>query len=373
MSLSPFHRHHNNHYNNTNSSSKQPHHQPSSTVAAATALQPHHPFSQHHHHQQHHFHDDEEPIWTCADTFDSSLHRSPPPPLGYQPPAVHGETAQAFPTTVVHASAKSTTPRDIYRVGIYGWRKRCLYAFILLLTLVVFINLAFTFWIMAVLDFSLNGIGALKIEEDRIRVLGRSEFEKPVQFSQLSSTEALSIDSARGVSINAHNASGQNTASLNLQADGRANVMCERFEVVDRQMNVLFSVDSQEIGLNLENLRILDDGGSIFEGAIQTSIVRPEPDSPLSLESPTRDLVVEAGRDIELMSKAGEIQINSIFDINLKARQGEIRLDSSDIFISGLETSTGLGSAQYQLCVCLNGRLFLATVKADCRADRSIC
>uniref|UniRef100_A0A183CEX8 Beta-sarcoglycan n=1 Tax=Globodera pallida TaxID=36090 RepID=A0A183CEX8_GLOPA len=117
----------------------------------------------------------------------------------------------------------------------------------------------------------------------------------------------------------------------------------------------------------------LDDGGSIFEGAIQTSIVRPEPDSPLSLESPTRDLVVEAGRDIELMSKAGEIQINAIFDINLKAKQGEIRLDSSDIFISGLETSTGLGSAQYQLCVCRNGRLFLATVKADCRADRSIC
>uniref|UniRef100_A0A914HH87 Uncharacterized protein n=1 Tax=Globodera rostochiensis TaxID=31243 RepID=A0A914HH87_GLORO len=213
--------------------------------------------SPHVHHLSPHHHDDEEPIWARADTYDAR-HRSPPP-LGYQPPAIRGETPQAFPTTVTHASAKSAT-RDIYRVGIYGWRKRCLYAFILLLTLVVFINLAFTFWIMAVLDFSLSGIGALKIEDDRIRVLGRSEFEKPVQFSQLSSTEnqALSIDSARGVSINAHNSSGHSTASLNLQADGRANVMCERFEVLDRQMKVLFFVDSQEIGLNLENLRILD-------------------------------------------------------------------------------------------------------------------
>lgn len=59
---------------------------------------------------------------------------------------------------------------------------------------------------MTVLDFSLGGMGALKIEEDRIRgiiensllnnikilqrkVVGRSEFEKPVQFSQLSSAD----------------------------------------------------------------------------------------------------------------------------------------------------------------------------------------
>ena len=41
--------------------------------------------------------------------------------------------------------------------------------------------------------------------------------------------------------------------------------------------------------------------------------------------------------------------------------------------MSGLEKSTGVGSAQYQLCVCQNGRLFLANERADCRADKHIC
>lgn len=40
-------------------------------------------------------------------------------------------------------------------VGIYGWRKRCLYSFIVLLMVVVVINLALTVWILRVLDFSI--------------------------------------------------------------------------------------------------------------------------------------------------------------------------------------------------------------------------
>ncbi|CAK5057745.1 unnamed protein product [Meloidogyne enterolobii] len=315
---------------------------------------------------------DDEPVWARADTIDP--RQRSPPPHGYQPPSVRGATPQQM--TVVHSSAKPVPDSDIYRVGIYGWRKRCLYAFILALTLVVFINLAFTFWIMTVLDFSLGGMGALKIEEDRIRVVGRSEFEKPVQFSQLSSADdqALSIDSALGVSISAHNHTGHSTAALHLQPDGKAQMICDRFEVLDEQKKSLFFVDSNEIGLKLENLRILDDGGSVFEGAIQTAIIRPEPDSHLRIESPTRSLIVEAGQDIEMLSSAGEIHINSLFDIQLRAKQGNIRLESSNIFMSGLEKSMGVGGAsQYQLCVCQNGRLFLANERADCRADKQIC
>lgn len=39
-------------------------------------------------------------------------------------------------------------------VGIYGWRKRCLYGFVLFLMLVIIINLALTIWILRVLSFS---------------------------------------------------------------------------------------------------------------------------------------------------------------------------------------------------------------------------
>lgn len=39
-------------------------------------------------------------------------------------------------------------------VGIYGWRKRCLYAFILFLTVLTTLNLALIIWILRVLNFS---------------------------------------------------------------------------------------------------------------------------------------------------------------------------------------------------------------------------
>ncbi|VDK66255.1 unnamed protein product [Cylicostephanus goldi] len=57
-------------------------------------------------------------------------------------------------TTIVHSQLKPVADADIYKVGIYGWRKRCLYIFILLLTIIIVLNLAMTAWIMSVLDFS---------------------------------------------------------------------------------------------------------------------------------------------------------------------------------------------------------------------------
>lgn len=77
----------------------------------------------------------------------------------------------------------------MFRVGIYGWRKRFLYTFILILAIGIVLNLSLTFWIMSVLDFSPDGIGTLKIEDDGIRVEGRAQFDRPVHFSQLSTLD----------------------------------------------------------------------------------------------------------------------------------------------------------------------------------------
>ncbi|KAK6060607.1 sarcoglycan complex subunit protein [Cooperia oncophora] len=176
---------------------------------------------------------------------------------------------------------------------------------------------------MSVLDFSTEGMGALKIQDDGIRVEGRAQFDKPVTFSHLSTDkdEALVIDSFRGIHMQARNSSGQVTARLSLTEDGKTQAICNRFEVFDPDNRLLFFADSQEIGLKLENLRILDEGGSVFEGAIQTSLVRPEPDTPLRLESPTRSISVDAAQDIELMAAAGEVRINTLLDIGISSKQ----------------------------------------------------
>uniref|UniRef100_A0A8D0RJT4 Gamma-sarcoglycan n=1 Tax=Sus scrofa TaxID=9823 RepID=A0A8D0RJT4_PIG len=42
----------------------------------------------------------------------------------------------------------------VYKIGIYGWRKRCLYLFVLLLLILLLVNLALTIWILRVMWFS---------------------------------------------------------------------------------------------------------------------------------------------------------------------------------------------------------------------------
>ncbi|KAK5972518.1 hypothetical protein GCK32_007620 [Trichostrongylus colubriformis] len=108
---------------------------------------------------------------------------------------------------------------------------------------------------------------------------------------------------------------------MSLTADGKTQAICDRFEVFDPDNRLLFFADSQEIGLNSENLRILDDGGTVFEGAIQTALVRPEPDTPLRLESPTRSVSVDAAQDIEIMAAAGEVRINTLLDVAISSKQ----------------------------------------------------
>ncbi|CAI4232942.1 unnamed protein product [Auanema sp. JU1783] len=324
----------------------------------------------------------EDPVWSRG----GSVVMDPPPrgtshaPTHY---ASNSHTLNTLPyptypqahTTVVHSSVKPAPDADIYRVGIYGWRKRCLYIFILILTIVIVLNMALTAWIMSVLDFSTDGMGALKIIEDGIHVKGRAQFDKPVHFSHLTTTrgEAMTIQSFRGVHMQARNASGQPSSSFTLASEGKAQVVCDRFEITDKENKLLFFADSEEIGVKLPNLRILDDGGSVFEGAIQTAYVRPEPDTPLRLESPTRSISVDASQDIELLTAAGEIKLNSLLDITMTSKKGEIRLESQSIYVEGLPRSVGRGAPQLQLCVCHNGRLFLSVQGADCRADRNIC
>uniref|UniRef100_A0A3Q2GJX2 Uncharacterized protein n=1 Tax=Cyprinodon variegatus TaxID=28743 RepID=A0A3Q2GJX2_CYPVA len=43
----------------------------------------------------------------------------------------------------------------VYPVGLYGWRKRCLYFFLLVLFVTMIVNLALTVWIIRVMNFSM--------------------------------------------------------------------------------------------------------------------------------------------------------------------------------------------------------------------------
>ncbi|OWF35594.1 Zeta-sarcoglycan [Mizuhopecten yessoensis] len=91
-------------------------------------------------------------------------------------------------------------------VGIYGWRKRCLYSFILFLMIMTVINLALLIWILRVLNFSVDGMGKMRITEDGILMEGEAEFVKSLYTSNIQAQlqdKPLFVESSRGIIMHA--------------------------------------------------------------------------------------------------------------------------------------------------------------------------
>lgn len=58
-------------------------------------------------------------------------------------------------TSALEERASGTTPcKSGFRLGVYGWRKRCLYSLVLTLMVIVILNLALTVWLLKVMGFS---------------------------------------------------------------------------------------------------------------------------------------------------------------------------------------------------------------------------
>ena len=76
--------------------------------------------------------------------------------LGINHQIVDNCNEQNCETIVTNNMSEShTNSMRVHEIGFYGWRKKCLYFFILLVTVAVIINAALTLWIIAVLSFSM--------------------------------------------------------------------------------------------------------------------------------------------------------------------------------------------------------------------------
>lgn len=61
---------------------------------------------------------------------------------------------EQYVTTTQGSCSPSQVPDYVYKIGIYGWRKRCLYLFVLLLVVILVVNFALTIWILRVMWFN---------------------------------------------------------------------------------------------------------------------------------------------------------------------------------------------------------------------------
>lgn len=62
---------------------------------------------------------------------------------------------------------QSSEQAQVYKVGIYGWRKRCLYFFVLLMMILILVNLGLTIWILKVMNFTIVSPLAYKLLNGR--------------------------------------------------------------------------------------------------------------------------------------------------------------------------------------------------------------
>ncbi|KAF3825530.1 hypothetical protein GH733_005512 [Mirounga leonina] len=214
------------------------------------------------------------------------------------------------------------------------------------------------------------------------------------------------LQSDRNVTVNARNHMGQLTGQLTVGADA-VEAQCKRFEVrASEDGRVLFSADEDEITIGAEKLKVtggqpraksgqysrsqqvegeeIGTEGAVFGHSVETPHIRAEPSQDLRLESPTRSLIMEAPRGVQVSAAAGDFKATCRKELHLQSTEGEIFLNADKIRLGSLPTGSFSSSSPsssrprqtvYELCVCPNGKLYLspAGVSSTCQSSSNIC
>lgn len=277
-------------------------------------------------------------------------------------------------------NVQSTEKPHVYKVGIYGWRKRCLYFFVLLLMILILVNLALTIWILKVMNFTIDGMGHLRITERGLKLEGDSEFLQPLYAKEIQSRPGspLFLQSSKNVSVNILNGKNQLVSQLIAGSHG-VHARGKMLEVKSSSGKLLFSADDHEVVVGAERLRVMGAEGAVFSNSVETPHVRAEPFKELRLESPTRALYMEAPKGIQIQAEAGDIQATCRSDLRLESKDGEITLDAKKIKLlrlpEGKASPSGTRQTVFEVCVCPNGKLFLsqAGTGSTCQISNNVC
>ncbi|XP_042312988.1 gamma-sarcoglycan [Sceloporus undulatus] len=245
----------------------------------------------------------------------------------------------------------------VYNVGIYGWRKRCLYLFVLLLIVILVVNLALTIWILKVMWFSSIGMGYLHVHSEGVRLEGESEFLCPLYVKEVHSRkdESLHLQSTHNVILNARNTDGNVTGRLRVGPD-LIHFDGQHFQInsVNLDRKPLFTVNEDEVTVGTDKLRITGPEGALCERSIETPLIK----------------------GVKGLTNAKELRHDGKPSLNHK---NMLMLDAETLRLPKLPQGTNGESDTdqelYEVCVCLDGRLYLALADevSNCLPYSHIC
>nr|XP_020835280.1 zeta-sarcoglycan isoform X4 [Phascolarctos cinereus] len=266
---------------------------------------------------------------------------------------------------------------QFYPVGIYGWRKRCLYFFVLLLLVTAIVNLAMTIWILKVMNFTVDS--PLVLQSDRNVTLNARN-----ALGQL--TGQLTVGGLEKVAdCGLHTSSRIGLPLLWVPGADAVEAQCKKFEVRESEGGrVLFSANEEEITIGADRLKVTGTEGAVFGHSVETPHIRAEPSQDLKLESPTRSLIMEAPRGVQVSAAAGDFKATCRKELHLQSTEGEIFLNAETIRLGNLPvgsfsaappSSPAPQQTVYELCACPNGKLYLSPAGAGstCHSSSSIC
>ncbi|XP_046521149.1 gamma-sarcoglycan isoform X1 [Equus quagga] len=287
---------------------------------------------------------------------------------------------EQYTTTTEGTHIERPENQSVYKIGIYGWRKRCLYLFVLLLLIILLVNFALTIWILKVMWFSPTGMGHLRVMKDGLRLEGESEFLFSLYAKEIHSRvdSSLLLQSAKNVTVNACNSGGNVTGRLTV-GPKMVEVQSQEFQINSEDGKPLFTVDEQEVVVGTDKLRVTGPEGALFEHSVETPLVSADPFEDLSLESPTRSLSMDAPKGVHIKAHAGKIEALSQMDVVFHSSDGMLVLDAETVCLPKLVQGTWgpAGSSQglYEICVCPDGKLYLtvAGTGSTCHENSHIC
>uniref|UniRef100_A0A3Q3WF15 Sarcoglycan zeta n=1 Tax=Mola mola TaxID=94237 RepID=A0A3Q3WF15_MOLML len=239
----------------------------------------------------------------------------------------------------------------VYPVGLYGWRKRCLYFFMLLLLVTMIVNLALTVWIIKVMNFSLDSLLVLRSEKN--------------------------------VTLNVRNDRGQLTGQLTVGPED-VEAQFQRLQVRSADGGrLLFAANEEEVTMTAEKFTVTGSEGAVFGHSVETPLIRARASEDLKLESLTRTLTMEAPRGVQVSADEGPLKVSGRKDLQLESTEGEILLDASTIQLGGLPLGVYAASPSptsrdqdvYEVCVCPSGKMYLSPAESSstCQSVSNIC
>ncbi|VVC42172.1 Hypothetical protein CINCED_3A023444 [Cinara cedri] len=324
------------------------------------------------------------------------------------------------------SSVAPDDPANGYSRSKAKWKTRALYAFLTCLLAVVVVNLTLTLWFIRVTRFTSEGMGSMKITQGGLWLSGRTLITDRLVASAIRSRTGrpLVFESTANVTLTARNSQGRLLNSLKLTKDGLECAQASVFRVTDTRGDTLFSADRNKVIVGAQELRVTGSGGAVFQGSVQTPLVRADSRHDLRLESVSRKLELSGPQGVTIESRAGDITVSCLMDVKLQSIAGAIQIDAAKVFFKGLKTAkmtsnsaplpamsadataataTGIpitdgqgggvkssagqpnsvgkrsGAKKrsvedklpsvYQLCVCGNGKVFMSPPDGQCAAD----